>query len=111
MNKCSNNTYLCCINFTYIEKTSLCLVQNSVEKSFLPINDRIQTYGVPRSMIEEVILQYDEYEVIRLLDYEGILQEQAAEKMNISRPTLTRIYENARKTIAKAFVEGKMIVI
>ncbi|HTN68466.1 MAG: DUF134 domain-containing protein [Bacteroidaceae bacterium] len=76
-----------------------------------PLMIGFKPYGVPRSMIEEVILQYDEYEVIRLLDYEGMLQEQAAEKMNISRPTLTRIYENARKTIAKAFVEGKMIVI
>ena len=31
--------------------------------------------------------------------------------MNVSRPTLTRIYDNARKTIARAFVEGKAIVI
>lgn len=36
-------------------------------------------------------------------------QEQAAECMNVSRPTLTRIYEAARKAIAKAFVEGKAI--
>ena len=76
-----------------------------------PLMIGFKPYGVPRSMIEEVTLQYDEYEVIRLLDYEGLLQEHAAERMNISRPTLTRIYENARKTIAKAFVEGKMRVI
>jgi len=31
--------------------------------------------------------------------------------MNISRPTFTRIYDKARKTIAEAFVEGKIIVI
>jgi len=68
-------------------------------------------FGIRPSMAEEVALQYDEYESIRLLDYEGLLQEEAAEKMNVSRPTLTRIYENARKTIAKAFVEGKIIVI
>lgn len=76
-----------------------------------PLMVGFKPFGVPKSMIEEVILKYDEYEVIRLLDYERMLQEQAAEKMNVSRPTLTRIYENARKTIAKAFVEGKMIVI
>jgi len=52
-------------------------------------------------------LNFDEYETIRLLDYEGLMQEEAAERMNVSRPTLTRIYENARKTMAKAFVEGK----
>ncbi|NCC99777.1 MAG: DUF134 domain-containing protein [Bacteroidia bacterium] len=76
-----------------------------------PLMLGFKPFGIPRSMFEEVTLQYDEYESIRLLDYEGLLQEEAAEKMNISRPTLTRIYENARKTIAKAFVEGKMIVI
>ncbi len=38
-------------------------------------------------------------------------QEEAAEHMNVSRPTLTRIYESARKAIAKALVEGKMILI
>ena len=76
-----------------------------------PLMLGFKPFGIPRSMIKEVFLHYDEYESIRLLDYEGLLQEEAAEKMNISRPTLTRIYENARKTIAKAFVEGKTIII
>jgi len=76
-----------------------------------PLMSGFKPFGIPRSMIKEVILLYDEYESIRLLDYEGLLQEEAAEKMNISRPTLTRIYENARKTIAKAFVEGETIII
>ena len=31
--------------------------------------------------------------------------------MNVSRPTLTRIYAKARKTVAEAFVEGKSLVI
>ena len=76
-----------------------------------PLMVGFKPFGVPRSNSEEVILQYDEYEAIRLLDYEGLRQEEAAERMNVSRPTLTRIYENARKTTAKAFVEGKTIVI
>jgi uncharacterized protein len=76
-----------------------------------PLMIGFKPYGIPRSKLDEVILQYDEYESIRLLDYEGQLQEEAAEQMNVSRPTLTRIYEKARKTIAGAFVEGKMIVI
>lgn len=76
-----------------------------------PLMAGFKPFGVPQSFVEKVVLQYDEYEAIRLLDYNGMLQEQAAEQMNVSRPTLTRIYENARKIIAKAFVEGKMIVI
>jgi predicted DNA-binding protein (UPF0251 family) len=68
-------------------------------------------FGVPRSMTEEVVLHYDEFESIRLLDYLGLLQEEVAERMNVSRPTLSRIYTDARRTIAQALVEGKTILI
>ena len=76
-----------------------------------PLMLGFKPFGIVRLTSERVILRYDEYESVRLLDYEGLRQEDAAEKMNVSRPTLTRIYGNARKTIAKAFVEGKMIMI
>jgi len=68
-------------------------------------------FGIPRNRLGAVTLLYDEYEAIRLLDYEGLNQDQAAERMNVSRPTLTRIYEQARKIIAQALVEGQMINI
>lgn len=76
-----------------------------------PLMKGYKPFGIPRSSLLSVALLFDEYETIRLLDYEGLNQEQAAERMNVSRPTLTRIYEKARKNIAKAFVEGKMILI
>lgn len=76
-----------------------------------PLMQGFKPYGIPRHLLSSVSLQFDEYEAIRLLDYEGMNQEQAALQMNVSRPTLTRIYEKARKTIALALVEGKMIVI
>lgn len=76
-----------------------------------PIMLGYKPFGIPKSELESVTLLFDEYESIRLLDYQGLNQEQAAELMSVSRPTLTRIYENARKTIAEAFVMGKMIVI
>lgn len=76
-----------------------------------PIMQGYKPFGIPRCTLESVTLLYDEYEAIRLLDYLGMNQEQAAEQMKVSRPTLTRIYEKARKTIAEAFVKGKMILI
>jgi len=76
-----------------------------------PLMKGFKPFGIPAKMLHSVSLLYDEYEAIRLLDYEGLHQEQAAERMNVSRPTLTRIYEQARKTIAQALVEGKMINI
>ncbi len=68
-------------------------------------------FGIRARNLSAVVLMYDEYETIRLLDYDGLTQEQAAEKVGVSRPTLTRIYEKARQKIAQAFVEGKMINI
>lgn len=68
-------------------------------------------FGIPMRELESVYLLYEEYEALRLADYENLTQEEAAKKMNISRPTFTRLYDKARKSIAKAFVEGKAIVI
>ena len=58
-----------------------------------------------------VILAIDEYESIRLADHENLKQEEAAKRMNISRPTFTRLINSARKKIADAMVNGKMIRI
>jgi DNA-directed RNA polymerase subunit RPC12/RpoP len=57
------------------------------------------------------MLQLEEYEAIRLIDYEGLIHEQAAAKMQVSRPTFTRIYEQARKKLATALVEGRSFLI
>jgi len=65
----------------------------------------------PLKKINEVILTIDEYESIRLADHENLKQEDAAKKMNISRPTFTRLVDAARKKIADAMVNGKVIRI
>lgn len=61
--------------------------------------------------IDTIILHCDEYEAIRLCDYEGMKQQDAAAAMGVSRPTLTRIYASARKKMAKALVEQKGISV
>jgi predicted DNA-binding protein (UPF0251 family) len=68
-------------------------------------------FGIPQCKLEIVKLTIEEYESIRLVNYEMLQQKEAAVLMNISRPTLTRIYNKALKNITKAFVEGKAIVI
>jgi predicted DNA-binding protein (UPF0251 family) len=68
-------------------------------------------FGIPMRELESVVLLYEEFEALRLADYENLTQEEAAEKMQISRPTFTRLYDKARKCIAKAFVEGKAIIV
>jgi predicted DNA-binding protein (UPF0251 family) len=71
-------------------------------KGFRPI-------GLPEEN-NPVILNYEEYEAIRLSDFECYGQVEAARIMEISRPTYARIYETARRKVAEAFVMGKAIV-
>lgn len=58
-----------------------------------------------------VNLFYEEYEAIRLMDYLNCNQEEAAEKMGISRPTFTRLYESARRKLSVMLIEGKALKI
>ena len=60
---------------------------------------------------EPVVLSLDEFETIRLLDREGLTQEQSAERMGIARTTVTAIYESARRKVAEALVDGKRLLI
>ena len=53
----------------------------------------------------------DEYEVIRLIDLEGLNQEDCSEQMGVARTTVQGIYANARKKIADSLVNGKILLI
>ena len=77
----------------------------------MPQSDYFKPRGIPLSMLEEVVLTVDEFEAVRLADLEGLYQEQAAEKMNVSRQTFGRIIESAHKKVAEALVQGKALKI
>jgi len=59
----------------------------------------------------EIVMSVEEYESLRLIDYEFLTQEQASVEMQIARTTLQRIYDSARKKVAKAFVESLVLRI
>ena len=61
--------------------------------------------------IEEIHLLSEEFEVIKLIDYENLNQTKAAKVIGLSRPTITRIYERARRKIAEALIESKSLKI
>ena len=80
------------------------------------INDHPQvTYfkpqGIPMRVLDQVDLGVDEFESIRLADFEGLSQEEAAPHMNVSRATFGRIVTQARSKIGDALVNGKAIRI
>lgn len=75
-----------------------------------PVVEGFKPFGIPRRELDSITLLFEEYEAIRLADYEKLTQEEAAQKMGVSRPTFTRIYDKARKSVAAAFVESKVIL-
>ncbi|MBI5403996.1 MAG: DUF134 domain-containing protein [Ignavibacteriae bacterium] len=70
--------------------------------SFVPEGDSVQN-------AESITLLSEEYETIKLVDYERMNHLEAANILHVSRSTLTRIYEKARKKIAECLVEGKTL--
>ena len=67
--------------------------------------------GVPMRKSEVIELALDELEALRLADVEGLKHEEASEKLEISRPTFTRILASARNKAATAITEGKALII
>lgn len=60
---------------------------------------------------DEIELTLDQYEAVRLVDYKGLNQVQAAGYMGISRATFGRIIRGARRKLAEGLVGGKIIRI
>ncbi|MBN1778745.1 MAG: DUF134 domain-containing protein [Candidatus Buchananbacteria bacterium] len=67
--------------------------------------------GVPMRTLQEVALTIEEVEAIRLKDFLGLEQTQAAEKMKTSQSTFQRILTQAHQKIAQAIIEGKALKI
>jgi uncharacterized protein len=77
----------------------------------LPDKNYFKPRGIPSSQLDEVVLSLDEYEAVRLADFDGLYQEQAALEMNVSRQTFGRIIAEAHKKIADVLVNGKALKI
>ena len=77
----------------------------------MPTTDGFEPIRERDTLYDEVVLNLDEYEVIRLLDLNKLTQEQCAVQMVVSRTTITSIYEGARFKIADALINGKKLVI
>ena len=66
-------------------------------------------YGNIKRRKPFVELLYEEYEAIKLADYDLMNHLEASKLMGISRPTFARIYESARRKLAQALVETREI--
>ncbi len=62
--------------------------------------------GAPLRSLAWGVLPVEGLEALRLVDAEGLGQEEAAERMGVSRPTLNRILGAARAVVARALANG-----
>lgn len=76
-----------------------------------PTSSYFKPAGVPLRSLEEVVLGMDELEAMRLTDLEGGYQQDAAEKMGVSRQTIGNILNSAHAKVADALLNGKALRI
>ncbi|NLN83580.1 MAG: DUF134 domain-containing protein [Firmicutes bacterium] len=77
----------------------------------LPEHNEFGPLNAPRRRGQAVILGVDEYETIRLIDHVGFTQAECAAQMNVARTTVQKIYSDARKKVAEALVNGRLLII
>lgn len=68
---------------------------------------------IPHPLTKEstIILEPAELETLRLVDLEGLSQQQAGIKMGVSRGTIWRLVKSARKKVTQALTEGQILVV
>jgi len=90
---------------------------NTTSKSFkrtvskIPKVKKFIPADLPMTELETVNLKIEELEAMRLVDLEGLEQEDAANKMGVSRKTLWKDLKSARKTTTDALINGKIIEV
>jgi len=67
--------------------------------------------GLRKDSLEVVIIYEDEMEAIRLADFESLYQQECADRMVISRTTFSRLVESARKKVADALLNKKVLTV
>lgn len=60
---------------------------------------------------EILVMSVEEYETIRLIDQERLTQEESAQKMNVARGTIQRLYTDARAKLAESLINGIVLKI
>lgn len=76
-----------------------------------PLYSQFKPIGVKGPELSKIFLSLDEFEAFRLADQQALSHAEAADEMEISRSTFTRLIEQARKKIADFIIQGKLLTI
>ena len=74
----------------------------------LKVEQFIPQQRIPASVIT---IELAEIEALRLVDLEGLSQEQAGIEMGVSRGTVWRLLQSARRKVAQALTEGRALAV
>lgn len=77
----------------------------------MPACKRFGPKGTPTGNNKAIAMTVDEYETVRLIDLEGLTQEECAVRMNVARTTAQAIYNSARAKIAECLVDSRELRI
>ena len=78
----------------------------------IPTPAKIQKFiPQPTTTANPITIEPAELEALRLVDLEGLSQEQAGTKMGVSRGTIWRLVKSARRKVATALTEGSPLTI
>ncbi|MEM3018111.1 MAG: DUF134 domain-containing protein [Candidatus Bathyarchaeia archaeon] len=58
-----------------------------------------------------IVMSYDELEALRLIDYYGLTQEEASERMGVSRGTVWRCLDSGRRKVVAMLVENRELIV
>lgn len=72
--------------------------------------DAYKPTGIPLAELTQIELHRDELEALRLCDSVGMTQEEAGQKMGVSRGTIQRILTVARKKTSTSLSQGYAII-
>ncbi|MDA8170541.1 MAG: DUF134 domain-containing protein [Nitrospiraceae bacterium] len=67
--------------------------------------------GIPMTKMESIIIFRDELETLKLCDLDDLTQEEAGQRLGVSRGTVQRILSSARKKVARALSECRALVL
>lgn len=76
-----------------------------------PADSCFKPNGIPMGQLAQRELAIDEFEALRLVDLEGMQQQEAAIKMQVSRQTLANLVKSAREKVADCLVNGKALMM
>lgn len=76
-----------------------------------PAHSCFKPNGIPMSKLTKTDLLSEEFEALRLADYQNLSQQEAADQMGVSRQTFGNIVSRARFKVAASLVEGNALIL